>query len=241
MKMMNDLLQHISTNPVFGLALTLAAYKVAVDIQKRFRGSAFANPVAMAVSIVLAVLWLSNTSYESYFASAKLIHILLGPATVAMAYPIYKYSSKLRKNWFSLSVMAVFGSLTAVATTFVVARLVATPNDIALSLSPKSVTTPIAMGIAEKIGGIPSLTAAVVIATGIFGAVFAGKIFDLVGIVSPDIRGFAMGISAHGIGTARAFQESAETGAHSGLAMGLNGILTAIFLPSLLHLSGFLQ
>lgn len=238
--MLGDTLHHISANPVFGLALTLLAYKIAVDIQKRFLGSAFANPVAIAISIVLMVTWLTNISYESYFESAKFIHILLGPATVAMAYPIYQHSRKLRKNWLPLSAGATFGSLTAVGTTLVAARLLATPIDIALSLSPKSVTTPIAMGIAEKIGGIPSLTAAVVIATGIFGAVFAGKIFDLIGVESPHIRGFAMGISAHGIGTARAFQESAEMGAYSGLAMGLNGIFTAIFLPPLLHLTGFL-
>lgn len=228
---LNEIWVYLAASPLVGLSMTLLAYQLAFAIFKRTGGHPLANPVLIAVSILVLILLSTATPYESYFAGAQFVHFLLGPATVALAIPLYAQFRKLRAMALPLLLGLLAGSLTAIVSAMAVARLLGASLPTQLSLAPKSVTTPIAMGIAERIGGIPSLTAVLVIVTGILGAVAARYVFDALRIHDAAIRGFAMGIASHGIGTARALQISEQTGAFAALAMGLNGALTALLLP----------
>jgi len=166
------------------------------------------------------------------------VHFLLGPATVALAVPLYANFDRLKKNLVPIAGGLVAGSLAAVLSALGIGWALGASRESLLSLAPKSVTTPIAMGIAEKLGGLPSLTAVLVVATGILGAVLARSTLNLLRIEDHAVRGFAVGVAAHGIGTARAFQVSETMGAFAGLAMGLNGLLTAFLFPLLVRLWG---
>jgi predicted murein hydrolase (TIGR00659 family) len=231
---------YLSASPLLGLTATLLAYQFAYALYARSRFSPLANPVAIAVAILVLLLTLTGTPYQTYFDGAQFVHFLLGPATVALAIPLYQQFDKFRRNWLAFLAGAVLGSAAAIATAMGIAWVVGASRVTILSLAPKSVTTPIAMGIAEKTGGLPTLTAVLVIATGILGATLARGILNLMNITDHSIRGFALGVTAHGIGTARAFQVSEEAGAFSGLAMGLSGVLTALLLPVGLKLLGFI-
>ena len=230
----SDIWTPLSSSPLLGLTITLLAYQLALWVFRRSGDSAWANPVLIAIVVITAFLWLTGTPYESYFDGAKFIHFMLGPITVALAIPLFSYWGRLKRMAFPLVVALLAGSATAVLTATGIAwALGASPATI-YSLAPKSVTTPIAMGVAEQIGGIPSLTAVLVILTGVIGAIGFPAVFRLLRVRDHAAQGFAIGISAHGIGTARAFLVSEEMGAFSALAMGLNGLLTAVVLPLLL-------
>jgi predicted murein hydrolase (TIGR00659 family) len=216
--------------------LTLSAYLCGMWISARFHSSPIANPVVIAVVIVVMVLSTSGISYADYFSAAQPIHLMLGPVTVALAIPLARQLPRLRRSFLPLSVGLVLGSVTAITSAVLITIWMHGSYELALSIGPKSATTPIAMSIAEKIGGIPSVAAAIVILTGAFGALVARYLFNWMRISSPEIRGFALGLAAHGIGTARAFQVSKEIGAFAGLGMGLNGILTAVMAPTLVPL-----
>ena len=235
---MTDLWVYLSTSPLLGLTLTLIAYQGAVWVNKRCGGSPLANPVLIAVTALVALLLATGTPYQTYFDGAQFVHFLLGPATVALAIPLYVHFRRVKAMLLPIAVGLLAGSLTAAFSALLVAKALGASIATQLSLAPKSVTTPIAMGIAERIGGLPSLTAVLVITTGILGAVAGRYLFDALGVRDPAIRGFATGVTAHGIGTARAFQESEQAGAFSALAMGMNGLLTAVLLPVLLPLFG---
>ena len=181
---------------------------------------------------------MSGTPYERYFERVQLIHLLLGAATVALAVPLYTYVRRLREHAVPLLIALFLGSITAALSALGIGALLGAERTTLLSLAPKSVTTPIAMGVAETIGGLPSLTAVLVILTGILGGVIAAPLLRWLRITDPSARGFAIGLASHGIGTARAFQMDEETGAFSGLGMGLNGILTALIIPILVTLLG---
>lgn len=181
---LNEIWVYLAASPLLGLTATLLAYVFAFRVYERARFSPLANPVMIAVAILVTLLTVTGTPYKTYFDGAQFVHFLLGPATVALAVPLYMQLPKLRKHVFPL--------------------LGASPETMR-SLAPKSVTIPIAMGVAEKIGGLPSLTAVLVMATGIIGAVSATKLLNLPRISDYTVRGFATGVAAHGIGTARAF------------------------------------
>ncbi|MBS1145028.1 MAG: LrgB-like protein [Proteobacteria bacterium] len=222
---------YLSASPLLGLTVTLLAYQGAFALYQRSGNNPLANPVLIAVFILVAFLSLTATSYETYFAGAQFVHFLLGPATVALAIPLYTQFKRVRSMLLPVLAGLIAGSLTAIVSAVLVARLLGASASTQLSLAPKSVTTPIAMGIAERIGGIPSLTAVLVIVTGILGAVGARYVFDAMKVRDPAIRGFAIGIASHGIGTARAFQVNEQSGAFAALAMGMNGALTAMLVP----------
>lgn len=229
---------YLSASPLLWLTATLLAYQLAYALYARSKFNPLVNPVAIAVALLVAVLVGTHTEYPTYFEGAQFVHFLLGPATVALAIPLYLQLEKLKRNWFALITSALVGGGAAIATAMGVAwALGASPATI-LSLAPKAVTMPIAMGVSEKIGGLPSLTAVLVMLTGILGASTARWIFNLMKIDDHSVRGFALGVTSHGIGTARAFQVSEEMGAFSGLAMGLSGVLTALLLPLVLKLLG---
>ena len=227
---------YLSASPLLGLTMTLCAYLAAQRIFVLCKASPLANPVAITVALLVAVLWFTGMSYERYFAGAQFVHFLLGPATVALAVPLVRQLPRLRRAALPLGAALLAGSVTAIVSAVLVALLLGATPELAYTLGPKSATSPIAMAVSERLGGIPALTAALVIGTGIFGAVFGLYVFDLLHIRSDAARGFALGLASHGIGTARAFQVSAEMGAFAGLAMGLNGALTALLAPWLVPL-----
>jgi predicted murein hydrolase (TIGR00659 family) len=236
---LNAIWVYLSASPLLGLTATLLAYQLAYALYARAKFNPLVNPVAISVAVLVLILTVTGTPYQTYFDGAQFVHFLLGPATVALAIPLYQQLEKLRRNWIAFLVGSLAGSAAAVITAMGVARLLGASMPTILSLAPKSVTTPIAMGISEKIGGLPSLTAVLVIATGILGAILARGILNLMRVTDQSTRGFALGVTAHGIGTARAFQVSQEMGAFAGLAMGMSGVLTAVLLPLALKLFGF--
>ena len=203
-----------------------------------FKRHPLANQVIIAVALVIAALEISKTPFEVYFEGAQFVHFLLGPATVALAIPLVENWERVRRSVVPILIALAAGSLTAIVTAVGTAALIGAPRPILASIAEKSVTTPIAMGIAEKIGGIPSLTAVLVILTGVIGAIMVTPLMNALRIRDYAARGFAAGVASHGIGTARAFQVNDLAGTFSGLAMGLNGILTAILVPLLAGLFG---
>lgn len=222
---------YLSASPLLWLTVTLLAYQGALWLYRRVGQHPLANPVALSVAALVAVLWLSGTPYERYFDGAQFVHFLLGPATVALAVPLYAEVPRLKRMVGPLLVALLVGSVTAVVSAVWVGWLLGASHPTLMSLVPKSVTTPVAMGIAEKIGGLPSLAAVLVILTGIIGAVAGPVLLRLMRITDPAAQGFALGVAAHGIGTARAFQSHATAGAFAALAMGLNALATATLAP----------
>jgi predicted murein hydrolase (TIGR00659 family) len=227
---------YLSASPLLGLTLTLCAYVVAHAIFVRCRYSPLANPVAISVALIALVLAGSGMSYQRYFAGAQFVHFLLGPATVALAVPLARQFPRMRRSLLPISCALLSGSVTAIVTSVGIARLLGATPQLARTMGPKSATTPIAMAVAERLGGLPALTAVVVILTGIFGAITGRFLFNALRIHSMQARGFALGVAAHGVGTARAFQVDAEAGAFAGLGMGLNGAMTALLAPWLVPL-----
>jgi predicted murein hydrolase (TIGR00659 family) len=227
---------YLAASPLLTLTLTLVAYQGGIWLYNRSGNNPLVNPVLIAVLAIVALLAVTGTDYRTYFDGAQFIHFLLGPATVALAIPLYRQIQRVRESWLAIAVTVIFGSLTAAVTGVGIAWLLGATRLTLLSIAPKSVTTPVAMGIAEQLGGLPTLTAVVVILTGITGAMTASGLLKLVRIHDARASGLAIGIAAHGIGTARAFQISEVAGAFSGLAMGLNALATAILLPVLFQL-----
>ena len=236
MTRITDIWVYLGASPLLWLTATVLAYALAFALFQRAGQSPLLNPVALSVTLLIATLTLTGTSYATYFEGAQFLHFLLGPATVALAVPLYANFAAVRRAALPMLAALVAGVVTAVASAVGVAVLLGASRETVLSLAPKSVTTPIAMGIAEQIGGIPSLTAALVILTGIIGGMAATRIYEALGIRDFRARGFAIGIAAHGIGTARAFQVSPVAGTFAGIAMALNGLLTALLVPALVSL-----
>jgi len=229
---------YLSTLPLFGLTATLVAYLLAYRIYRAGGDNPLLNPVLVAVALLIALLQLTGIDYQAYFEGAQFVHFILGPATVALAVPLYQQLGKLRRIWLPVLVSILIGVCVASLSAIVIAGSLGGSNEILLSLAPKSVTAAVAMGISEKIGGLPSLTAVLVIMTGIIGAIIGNTLFDLIGISDGSEKGIAMGVTSHGIGTARAFQLSPEMGAFSGLAMALSAFASALLLPYLIQLVG---
>ena len=229
---LSDLWVYLAATPLLGLALTLLAYQLAFTVYQRSGCKPAVNPVAIAVALIVSVLIATGTPYRTYFEGAQFVHFLLGPATVALAIPLHAQWPRLKAMAGPLIVALVVGSLTAALSAWGIGAVLGASRESLMSLAPKSVTTPIAMGVAERIGGLPSLTAVLVISTGIIGAVFGRSLYQRLHVIQDHaVRGFAIGIASHGIGTARAFQVSEQAGAFAALAMGLNGLLTAVSLP----------
>lgn len=226
-------LHAVLASPAACLLLTLGAYALARRIGTLSRGAPLANPVVLTILMVIAALAVCGIPYADYRHGVGFIHFLLGPATVALAVPLYRQLGRLRRLWLPLCAGLLAGSLTAMVSAMACAHWLGASTRTVISLAPKSVTTPIAMAVAEQLGGNASLAAVSVIATGILGAVFGPGLIRLLRVPRDDIGGFAIGVAAHGIGTARAFQVDAEMGAFAALAMGLNGLFTACIAPLL--------
>lgn len=222
---------YLSTDPLLWLTLTLAAYGAGDALFKASGRKPIINPVLIAVAFLAVLLQLTGTSYATYFAGAQFVHFMLGPATVALAIPLYANLNHIKKAALPMIAALVTGSLAAMLSAVGIAAALGLDTDILLALIPKSATAPVALGVSEAIGGSPSLTAVFVITTGITGAIIATPLLNLLRITDWRARGFAVGVASHGIGTARAFQVNETAGAFSGVGMGLNALLTALIAP----------
>jgi len=227
---------YLAASPLLWLTLTLVAYQAGAYLFRRCDCHPLLNPVLTAIVILVVLLKISHTDYQTYFKGAQFIHFLLGPATVALAIPLYRELPYIRKAFVPIAVTLTSGSLTAIGSAVGIAWLLGGSQQLMLTVAPKSITTPIAMGISEKLGGLPSLTAVIVVLTGVTGAVCGDTILNLCRIKDETARGMGFGIASHGIGTARAIQTGRTAGAFSALAMALNGVFTAVVLPPLIDL-----
>lgn len=230
---LHEIWVYLSGSPLLALILTLAAYQIGVVIYERFQRHPIANPVAIAVILVATAITVIDMPYAKYFEGAQFVHFLLGTATVALAVPIHQGLKNLQGRLAPLLLALVAGGATSILSAVGIAKLLGADASIIGGMYAKSVTAPIAMGVAERIHASPTLTAVFAVITGILGAILARYVLDAVGSKPWWQRGFALGVAAHGIGTSRAFSVNPEAGSYSSLAMGLHGILGAVLIPLL--------
>lgn len=227
---------YLAASPLLHLTITLLAYQVGYYLYRRSGFHPLANPVLFAVVVLVLLLRATGTDYQTYFDGAQFVHFLLGPATVALAIPLYRACDHVRRAAPSIVIALIVGSVTAITSAVAIAWALGASRTTLLSLAPKSVTTPVAMDIARQIGGQPSLTAVLVLLTGILGAVLGRGALDLLRVRDWRARGLAIGVAAHGLGAARAFQVNELAGAFASLGLGLNAIATSLLVPLLLRL-----
>lgn len=232
---MNDL----SQSEIFALTLVVGSYIAASALHKKTR-LCLLHPLLTSIFVIIAVLKTLGIPYESFRQSSHLIHFLLGPSVVALGYVLYEQIRYLKGNVVSILTSVFVGALVGIVSVIVIGKLMGADQALIATLQPKSVTTPIAMGLAEKSGGIPSLTAVIVVAVGIFGSIVGPIVMKVLGIRSHIAKGLALGASSHGVGTAAAIQIGAIEGALSGLAIGLMGIMTAVLIPPVSYLFSLL-
>ncbi len=229
---------YLAASPLLALTATLVAYQVGLWLYEVCGQRPLVNPVLIAVVVLVGLLLATGTSYADYFDGAQFVHFMLGPATVALAVPLYGQLQALHGAVIATAVAIGLGSVTAILSALGIAWVLGGSLETIVSLAPKSVTTPIAMALSERLGGLASLTAVAVIITGMVGAIAGGWLLDRFRITDQRARGIAIGVAAHGIGTARAFQVNETAGAFAGLAMGLNALATTLFLAAVIALLG---
>ena len=222
--------QALLEHPLFGFALTLGAYQLALALYERTRWVVM-QPVLLAMLMVIPVLLLCDIDFARYRDGTQLLSLFLGPATVALAVPLYLNLRRIRQLFWPVVLTLVIGGLFATLAGVGLAWWFGADEMVLMTLLPKSVTSPIAMLVAEQIGGVAALAAVFVLITGVLGAIFGPPLLSWIGVRHPAARGMALGITAHAVGTAQALQESEETGAFSALAMSVLGAATAILLP----------
>ena len=237
---MSDALAHLwerlAGGALLWLAVTLAAYVIGLWLHRRANAAPLANPLLIAIVLIGAILMTTRTPYADYFSGAQILHFLLGPATVALALPLFRHVATIKRFFLPVMLAIIAGSVVAAGSAVAIAYALGASRATLLSLAPKSVTTPIAIGLAEQIGGLPALAAVLVLVTGAVGAVGGRWLLNTTGVLDWRVRGLAVGTVSHGIATARAFQVNETAGAFAGLAMGVNGLLTALLLPLLVKL-----
>jgi predicted murein hydrolase (TIGR00659 family) len=231
-----ELWVYLSATPLFGLTATVSVYVLAQLAAQRLGQPPWANPVLATVLVLALLLVATGIPYPTYFSGAQFIHFLLGPAVVALAWPLWQRRAELRRRAGPIVTAALAGGTAAAAGAVAIGWALGLPRDVLMSLAPKSVTAPVAMGIAEQLGGIPALAAAFAVLTGMVGAVSAKYLFDALRIAAPEVRGFALGTASHGLGAARALQVDPDAGAYAGLALGLQVVLAALLMPIVFRL-----
>ena len=219
------------------LALTFGVFAMFKALQKRM-GWVLLNPILLTIATLILYLKCADISYETYSEGGELIAFWLKPAVVALGVPLYLQLEMIKKQWMPILLSQLVGCLVGVVSVVLIAKGLGATPDVICSLAPKSVTTPIAMEVSNATGGIPSLTAAVVVMVGLFGAVFGFKVLQLGQVKSPIAQGLSMGTASHAIGTSAAMEVSKKYGAYASLGLTLNGILTAILAPMVLRLLG---
>ncbi len=225
-------------SPLFAIALTVGVYWAAQTLQRRLK-RVILNPILVAVAIIIVLLNLGNVSYESYYGGGKYLEYLLKPAIITLGVPLYLQLEQIRKQALPIIVSQFVACITGVVTVVLVAHALGASLPVILSLSPKSATTPIAIEVTRVLGGLPALSAIVVILTGIFGAVFGMAILRLLAIKSPVAQGLALGAAAHAVGTAHAMQKSRRLGAYSSIGLIVNGTLTGLLTPYIVQWLGY--
>ena len=225
-----ELWVYLSATPLFGLTATLVIYVVACALYERVEQAPWANPVLWTVLALVALLTITGTPYPVYFSGAQFIHFLLGPAVVALAWPLWQRRAQLRRRASALLLASLVGGSVAAGSAVLLGWAMGLPSELLRSLAPKSVTAPVAMGIAEALGGIPALAAVFAVLTGLVGALGARYLLDALRVTEPEIRGFALGTASHGIGAAHAMQVHADAGAYAGLALGMQVVLSTLLL-----------
>jgi len=228
------MLLEIINQPVFGITLTLITYYTGLYLRKKWDILLF-EPILVSMVLIILTLELFNIEFDSYYLGGEYISFLLGPATVALAIPMYQKITLLKKKAKLILISTFCGAVLGILLVIYLGIIVGTGEELLISMVPKAVTTPIAVGISEEIGGEPSLTVGVVILNGLLGGMFGVKLLNLLNIKSSLARGLTMGMSSHGIGTARALEENDLEGALSGLAIGLMGFFTALTAPLILN------
>ncbi|MGG4774329.1 LrgB family protein [Paenalcaligenes sp. Me52] len=230
-----ELWVYLSSEPLFGLSATITVYVLAHSVYVHLGQAPLANPVLWSVIVLGSGLMITQVPYPTYFAGAQFIHFLLGPAVVALGFPLWERREELRRGWGRYVIAALAGGATAAIVAVVLGWALGLPDDVLRSLAPKSVTAPVAMGIAEKIGGVPALAAVFAVLTGLVGALSGSFLFRFLGVGTKDAdwvaRGFSLGTASHGIGAARALQVNADAGAFAGLALSLQVLLAALLMP----------
>ena len=217
-------------HPLFSVALTLIAFQLALALYRR-SGWLVLQPVMVGMLLVVGTLYLCGVDYASYREGASMIAVLVGPATVALAVPLYRHLRRIQQLFWPILITLVSGGVLGVFLTLVIAGAMGADLSVLMSLSPKAATMPIAMLVAEQIGGLASLAAVFVMLTGVIGTALGPWLMGWAGVDHPAARGLSYGINAHAIGTARALEEGDECGAFAALGMSLLGILIALFLP----------
>ncbi len=222
--------QAIAHHPLFGVGLTLAAYQLSIFLYEKTR-LMFLQPVLVSMAVVIAVLVPLGIGYEEYRQSTTLLTLLLGPATVALAVPLFLNLKRIRQLFWPTLITLFIGGLVATVMGVGLAWAFGAEHMMLMTMAPKSVTSPIAMLVAEQIGGVAALAAVFVLITGVIGATLGPELLRRIGVRHPAAQGMALGITAHAVGTARALQEGEECGAFAALAMSLMGVATAVLLP----------
>jgi len=230
-----DLWSYLATTPLLWLTATVLAYLAADAIARWLDNHPLANPVILAVLMIAPVLWATHTQYATYFEGAQFIHFLLGPATIALALPLWDNRETIGQSVAPIVLALLAGAVAAAGSAILLAQALGLSTEVILSLAPKSTTAPVALGISEAVGGLPALTAVLVILTGIIGAVIVTPLMTVLRIRDWRARGFSVGLASHGIGTARAFQVNPTAGAYAGIAMALNALLTSLIVPVLVR------
>ncbi|MDO4292672.1 MAG: LrgB family protein [Eubacteriales bacterium] len=221
-------MQEVFSSPFFGIGLSIAAFWIGNLIRKK-TGLVICNPLVVALVLVCGVLLIFKIPYEAYSEGGEIINMFLAPATACLAVSIYTKAELLKKNWLPVTVGATCGSLASMGSVYLLCRLFRMDEAMTVSLIPKSVTTPIAVSIAEGQGGMVPITMVAVIFTGILGSIFAPLMIRLFRVKDPMTAGVAIGACSHAVGTSRALELGETEGAMSGLAIGVCGVLTVLF------------
>jgi len=227
--------QALIHHPLFGIGITLAAYQLSLAAYERTRW-VFLQPVLVSMLLVILVLLACNIDFPEYRASVQTLTVLLGPTTVALAVPLFRSLRRIRQLFWPILVTLLVGGVAATGLGVLLAWLFGGEHLMLMSLLPKSVTSPIAMLVADQIGGIAALAAVFVMITGVLGAICGPAVLRLCGVRHPAAQGMALGITAHAVGTSRALQEGEECGAFAALGMSLMGVASAVLLPLLMAL-----
>jgi predicted murein hydrolase (TIGR00659 family) len=222
---------YLAAHPLAAITATLAAYLVGDAIWRAGGRAPILNPVLIAILILSAGLTLGGVPYTRYFEGAQFIHVMLGPATVALALPLWRAGAQIRRAAIPVFGALLIGSATALLSAAGLAWLFGASDAMMATVAPKSATTPVAMALSEKLGGEPGLTAVIVILTGVAGATLGTPFLNALRLKDFRARGFAMGLASHGIGAARALTVSQTAGAFASLAMALNALATAALAP----------
>lgn len=220
---------------LFLIAFTVVVYILAQRLYQKLN-VIFLNPVLLAIVAVIVFLKIVDIDYSVYSSNTKAISFWLNPSVVALAVPLYQQMEKIKKDWIRILLATMSGSLVGIVSVVLLAKLFGASQEVIYSLAPKSVSTPIALNISEYIGGIPPLTAAVVVSVGILGVVLGESIMKLIRVKEPEAIGLAMGTAAHALGTAKIATRGETYGSYSAMGLAINGILTSIFIPQLLPL-----